>query len=104
MPRRRPSPPTASSNAPRDQRKKAVALRYDRSRDEAPVVVAKGAGSIAEKIIALAQECGIHIHEDADLVEVLAHLNLNEAIPPATYVVVAEILAFVYRRNQSFKS
>lgn len=87
----------------REARKKAVALRYDAERAAAPIIVGKGRGLVAERIIALAREHGITVHEDADLVEVLSRLNLYEAIPPETYVVVAEILAFIYRANQSFK-
>jgi len=82
--------------------KKAVALRYDKEKDAAPKVVAKGAGEIAKKILALAEEYGIPVHEDADLTEILAKLNLNQDIPPATYVVVAEILAFIYRSNEGY--
>ncbi|MGV1100147.1 EscU/YscU/HrcU family type III secretion system export apparatus switch protein [Thiovibrio sp. JS02] len=82
--------------------KKAVALRYDKEQDAAPKVVAKGGGEIAEKILELAREYGIPIHEDTDLVEILAKLNLNQEIPPATYIVVAEILAFIYRGNESY--
>lgn len=81
------------------RKKKAVALRYDTSRDAAPKVIAKGRGEIAEKIIALAKEHGIPIQEDADLVEILAKLDLNADIPPETYLIVAEILAFIYRTN-----
>jgi len=80
-------------------KKKAVALRYDKSRDTAPKLIAKGSGELAEKIIALAKEYGIPIQEDADLVEILAKLDLNADIPPETYLVVAEILAFIYRAN-----
>ncbi|MDA8163404.1 MAG: EscU/YscU/HrcU family type III secretion system export apparatus switch protein [Desulfobacteraceae bacterium] len=83
-------------------RPRAVALRYDRSRDQAPVVIGKGAGLLAERIIALAREHNIPIHEDADLVEILSLIDLHAEIPPATYAVVAEILAFIYRSNQSF--
>jgi flagellar biosynthesis protein len=80
-------------------KKKAVALRYDTTQDAAPKMIAKGAGEVAEKIIALAKEYGIPIQEDADLVEILAKLDLNADIPPETYLVVAEILAFIYRAN-----
>jgi len=80
-------------------KKKAVALRYDTTQDVAPKIIAKGTGEIAEKIIALAQEYGIPIQEDVDLVEILAKLDLNSDIPPDTYLMVAEILAFIYRAN-----
>ncbi len=82
--------------------KKAVALKYEQGRDAAPRLVGKGQGLMAERIIALAEEHGIPIQPDSDLVEVLSRLKLNQEIPPETYVLVAEILAFVYRVNQSF--
>lgn len=82
--------------------KKAVALRYDPGRDPAPVVVGKGINLLADKIIALAEEHGIPIQEDSDLVEVLSKLDLMDEIPPSAYVLVAEILAFVYRTNEKY--
>lgn len=57
---------------------------------------------MAEKIIALAQEHNIPIHPDSDLVEILSRLNINDSIPPDTYIMVAEILAFIYRTNQNY--
>ncbi|MBU0484339.1 MAG: EscU/YscU/HrcU family type III secretion system export apparatus switch protein [Proteobacteria bacterium] len=87
----------------RQRVKKAVALRYDKARDQAPKVIGKGSGHIAEKILELAREHGIPVQEDSDLVEVLSSLDLNEQIPPSAYLVVAEILAFIYRTNASFK-
>ena len=83
----------------RSLRSQAVALRYDDRRDPAPRVVAKGKGKIAEKILEVARRCGVPIHEDADLVEVLAKIELDQMIPPALYQAVAEILAFLYRLN-----
>ncbi|MFH2093673.1 MAG: EscU/YscU/HrcU family type III secretion system export apparatus switch protein [Pseudomonadota bacterium] len=79
--------------------KKAVALRYDRKKDDAPAVVAKGQGKVAEKIIELAQKHGIPIKDDPDLIEVLSSLDIDEAIPSEIYVAVAELLAFVYSAN-----
>ena len=81
-------------------RKKAVALRYQRGEDEAPVVVAKGAGHLAERIIAIANEFDIPLYEDPDLVEVLAKIDLGNVIPPELYQAVAEVLAFVYNLNK----
>ncbi|MBU0675080.1 MAG: EscU/YscU/HrcU family type III secretion system export apparatus switch protein [Proteobacteria bacterium] len=83
--------------------KKAVALRYDPDRDPAPVVLGKGVNLLADKIVELAKEHNIPIYEDSDLVEVLSRLDLSAEIPPSTYVVVAEILAFVYRLNGKYK-
>lgn len=82
------------------RRLRAVALRYDQSRDGAPKVVAKGRGLIAQEIIALAKEHDVQLHEDADLAAVLSSLELAAEIPSELYQAVAEILSFVYRLNQ----
>ena len=84
--------------------KKAVALKYQAESDGAPKVVAKGKGDIAARIIAVAKEHGIPIHEDADLLEVLATLELDREIPADLYRTVAEVLAFIYRVNDSMKT
>ena len=80
----------------RRQRQQAVALGYDQE-DEAPRVLASGAGKAAEKIIDLAQEHGVIIREDPHLVEALTQVELGAVIPPELYLVVAEIFAYVYR-------
>lgn len=82
------------------RRQRAVALRYDQTRDAAPKVVAKGRGLVAEEIIALAKEHHVEVHEDGDLAAVLSSLELAAEIPPELYQAVAEILSFVYRLNQ----
>lgn len=84
----------------RGQKKRAVALEYQANRDEAPRVTASGRGKVAERIIEIAREHGIYIHNDPDLIEVLSRLDLNEEIPPELYVVIAELLAFVYSVNR----
>lgn len=84
-----------------DKPKKAVALRYDRARDAAPRVTAAGRGNAAERIIAAARAHGVPLHEDANLVETLAALDLDTTIPPELYRAVAEVLAFIYRLNGS---
>ncbi len=83
-------------------RQKAVALRYEAERDSAPRVVAKGAGVIAERIIEVAREHGIYVHEDPDMVAVLSKLDVDTAIPEGLYKAVAEVLAFVYKLNRRF--
>jgi flagellar biosynthesis protein len=79
--------------------KKAVALKYRAGEDNAPRVAAKGEGWIAEKIIEMARKHGIPVKDDPDLVEVLSKLDLSEEIPAEIYVIVAELLAFVYKMN-----
>ena len=79
---------------------KAVALRYKPGLEQAPRVIAAGKGKIAEKIIRIAKEHNIHVHNDPDLVEMLSELEINSEIPPELYVVVSEILVFVYSLNR----
>lgn len=83
-----------------DALKKAVALRYDPEQDVAPVLLAKGKGHIAEKIIELARENGVYVHEDANLVDVLMAVDIADTIPPQLYQVVAGVLGMVYRVNR----
>jgi flagellar biosynthesis protein len=80
--------------------KKAVALRYSAESEEAPTVVAKGRGLVAESILRKAKEHGVAVQEDASLVEVLSKLDLNQEIPPELYQLVAEILTFVYQTDK----
>lgn len=73
---------------------KVVALRYEGV--GAPRVTAKGEGLVAEKILELAKEHHIPLHEDPALVAVLAKLELGDEIPVALYRAVAEVIAFAY--------
>ncbi len=75
--------------------RRSAALSY--SGQGAPVLVAKGAGEIAERIISRAKEHEVPIVEDEKLAEVLSQVPLGEEIPPYLYVAVAEVLAYVYR-------
>jgi flagellar biosynthesis protein len=75
----------------------AVALHYDGK--EAPQVTAKGTGELAEKIIAMAKEHGIPLHEDAALIGLLSKLDLGDEIPQPLYTAVAEVIAFAYILN-----
>ena len=83
---------------------RAVAMRYSSQTDNAPRVVAKGGGYIAEKILEIARQNNIPIHEDPDLLEILAKVDIMEEIPPELYKVVAELLAYVYRMNKKMIS
>lgn len=80
--------------------KQAVAISYNPGEDPAPLLVAKGKGYLAERIIEIAKENGIYVHPDAALVELLMSVELSEAVPPQLYQVVASVLAMVYRTNK----
>lgn len=79
---------------------RVVAMRYHQDHDRAPRVVAKGAGSVADRILELAREHGVPLFEDRDLVELLSVLELDAEIPSNLYGALAEVLAHVYRVNR----
>jgi flagellar biosynthesis protein len=78
---------------------KAVALKYEKEKDAAPRLIAKGRGFVAEKIIEAARAHRVPLYEDKNLVQVLEALDLETEIPPELYRAVAEVLAFIYRLN-----
>ena len=80
---------------PKDQ-SRAVALAYHEGQF-APQVVAKGKGMLAEEIIRRAKEAGVYVHESRELVGLLMQVDLDQHIPPALYVAIAELLAWIYR-------
>jgi flagellar biosynthesis protein len=77
----------------------AVALKYAPG-DAAPKVVAKGRGLIAEEIISRAKAHGVYVHESPELVTLLSQVDLDNHIPPALYIAVAELLAWLYQVEQ----
>ena len=79
----------------------AVALRYDRDGDAAPVVVASGERLLAERIKQVAREAGVPIFRDVTLARSLRGLPEGEEIPAALYEAVAEVLRTVYAMGES---
>lgn len=78
----------------------AVALRYDREKDAAPTVVAKGADNIAFKIREIARENDVPLVENPPLARALFKVvEPNQIIPIELFSAVAEVLAFVYRQK-----
>jgi flagellar biosynthetic protein FlhB len=76
----------------------AVAIKYERDSQGAPVVVAKGTDYLAAKIKETAKENGVEIVENRALARMLYHnVEIGDEIPPELYQAVAEVLAYVYR-------
>ena len=76
----------------------AVAIRYDREKGNAPIVVAKGAGHIAEKIREIARKHGVPVLENKPLARTLYKtVRIGMEIPAGLYKAVAEVLAYVYK-------
>lgn len=75
--------------------RKAVALHYDG--EGAPRITASGGGFIAQRILDIAEEYSVPIHEDPELTAVLAQIPVGEEVPEELYIAVAEVLAFIYQ-------
>lgn len=86
-----------------DKNKLAIALSYDKESDVAPKVSAKGRGYLAEQIIAIANANGVEVRHDADLATLLSKLEIDTPIPLEAYAAVAEILTYIYRKNDAMK-
>lgn len=93
----------ASSAQGLPDRPGAIALSYA-DKNRAPIVIAKGYGAVADSIVQRARESGLYVHASPDLVKLLMHLDLDSQIPPQLYVVVAEILAWLYRLESPAES
>ena len=76
---------------------KAVALRYDKEKESAPRVVAKGEGHTAKNIIKIAELNNLPIKKDADLVELLSKIEIDKEVPDVLYKAVAEVFSFIYK-------
>lgn len=75
----------------------AVAIKYDKEKSAAPIVVAKGADYIAQKIKDIAKENKVEIVENKPLARMLYYnVDLDQEIPAELYQMVAEVLAYVY--------
>jgi flagellar biosynthesis protein len=85
------------------ERVRAVALAYGEAEAAAgvsPRVVATGQGLVAQTIIEQARGHGVPVHESRELVAALMDFDLDQHIPPALYLAVAEVLAWAYRLEQ----
>lgn len=76
----------------------AIAIRYDKSKEATPIVIAKGVDRVAMKIKEIAREASVEIVENPALArELYKVVDLGASIPPKLYKAVAEVLAFVYQ-------
>ena len=83
----------------------AVALRYRRGFDQAPLMVAKGAGEGAERIIAIARLAAVPVLENRALARALfKSVDVGEQVPPRLYRAVAEVLAMIMRMERQRQS
>ena len=84
------------STAPRQ----AIALKYDGT--HAPSLTAKGDEELAEEILRIARDHEVPIYENAELVKLLARMELGDSIPQELYLTIAEIIAFAWNLKGKF--
>ena len=72
----------------------AVALSYDQI--SAPKITASGTNAVAQEMVRIAEENGVHLHNDPVLSRMLATLDIGTEIPRELYELIAEIIAFAY--------
>lgn len=87
-----------------DSRRRAVALAYSGESTDAPRVVAKGYGNLADRIIELADQEGVFVHESPELVALLMQVDLDARIPESLYQVIAELLVWIGQIDRSIAS
>ena len=78
---------------------KAVAIKDMSQSGALPRLIASGRGAVAEQILQIAWANDIKVREDADLIEILAAIDVESDIPIEAFAAVAEILSYVYRAN-----
>ncbi|HEX2937550.1 MAG TPA: flagellar biosynthesis protein FlhB [Ruminiclostridium sp.] len=83
----------------------AIALKYDRNKTKAPVVVAKGQNNVALKIVEIAIASRVHVLENRPLAQALYKtVEVGEEIPEEFYKAVAEVLAYIFRLKKAGRS
>ncbi|MEX3772076.1 EscU/YscU/HrcU family type III secretion system export apparatus switch protein [Pseudomonas sp. MYb118] len=80
--------------------RQAIALKYDGR--QAPTLTAKGDEELAEEILRIARDYEVPIYENAELVRLLARLELGDSIPEELYRTIAEIIAFAWNLKGKF--
>lgn len=80
----------------------SVAIQYEKGKNDAPIITAKGADLMAAHIRQLANEVGIPIKHDAPLARALFELEVGSNVPEEFYESLASVLQWVYSRKESF--
>ncbi|HEX8704833.1 MAG TPA: EscU/YscU/HrcU family type III secretion system export apparatus switch protein [Myxococcaceae bacterium] len=83
-----------------DETEIAIALKYDKEKDSAPRVVAKGMRLKAEKIREIAKQYNIPVMKNVALANALYRIDVGNEVPEELYDAVAEVLNFVYALQQ----
>ncbi len=77
--------------------KRAVALKYDTNKNNAPVIIASGSGYIADKVVEIAEESGVPVYKDDSLSVLLSQLDIGSEIPEELFSSIVDI--YIYFLN-----
>ncbi|MEA5010174.1 MAG: EscU/YscU/HrcU family type III secretion system export apparatus switch protein [Angelakisella sp.] len=88
----------------KSKKNKAVALKYNQEEDASPVVIASGYGSIADKIIDIAEQKGIPVFRDDSAASLMCMLEVGSNIPTELYAVIAAIYCQLLQTSTEIKS
>lgn len=77
--------------------RRAVALKYDPNKNNAPVVIASGSGYIADKVVKVAEESGVPVYRDDSLSVLLSQLETGSEIPEELFGSIVDI--YIYFLN-----
>lgn len=93
---------SSTSKGDHDPLQRAVALQYS-EKEKIPKILATGSGDLARQIVELALANKIPVEKDETLASLLSQLKPGDAIPPETYRLLAEIIAFLYESDQEWR-
>lgn len=82
---------------------RAVALKYDSNKNNAPVVIASGSGYIANKVVEIAEDNGVPIYKDDSLSILLSQLNIGSEIPEELFQAIVDIYVYFLNFNPDIK-
>jgi len=82
---------------------RVAALKYNSDQDRAPVVVAAGTGFVAQKIVEIADECGITVYHDDSAATLLSNLKLGQEVPVELYQMVVDVYLSVMAAAKATK-
>ena len=86
------------------KRTKAFAIKDAQNYTSRPIIIAKGHGKVAEKILRLAFDNDVRVRTDEDLVEILSVVEEDCEIPLEAFAAVAEILSYVYSASSKMRA
>lgn len=78
----------------KENSKRAVALKYDANKNNAPVVIASGSGYIADKVVKIAEETGVPVYKDDSLSVLLSQLDIGSEIPDELFSSIVDIYMY----------